>query len=148
MYKEQLMVNLMKFVQEIWKIFLITITTQLLKYIYYLREFFIKLFSYQIEQWTKDIAATHKDIIEYSVLGKSSEGRNINALTIGISHDNPLVVIDCGIHGREWISPATCLCYVDHVSFINHSIHILNENKIDLKKFKSFSYFMSYNMTM
>lgn len=39
-------------------------------------------------------------------------------LTIGTSTNNPLVIIDCGIHAREWITPAVCQCYVDHVRII------------------------------
>lgn len=69
----------------------------------------------EIEQWVHDIAASHPDLVQASVLGKTTEGRNINMLTIGTSQENPLVILDCGIHAREWIGPATCQCYVDHL---------------------------------
>jgi len=69
----------------------------------------------EINQWIKDIAASHPSLARASVLGKSFEGRDINMLTIGTSTNNPLVIIDCGIHAREWITPAVCQCYVDHL---------------------------------
>jgi len=69
----------------------------------------------EIEQWVSDIAAANPELARASVLGKTTESRNINMLTLGKSANNPLVVIDCGMHAREWISPAVCQCYVDHL---------------------------------
>ena len=37
-------------------------------------------------------------------------------LTIGSSTDNPIILIDCGIHAREWISPAFCQCFINEVN--------------------------------
>merc|ERR1719446_1974913 len=69
----------------------------------------------EIEQWVSDIAAANPELARASVLGKTTESRNINMLTLGKSANNPMVVIDCGMHAREWISPAVCQCYVDHL---------------------------------
>lgn len=46
-----------------------------------------------------------------NVIGKSSEGRDIRAVTItnGDGQNKSSVFIDAGIHGREWIAPATAL---------------------------------------
>jgi len=69
----------------------------------------------EIDEWTRTMANAHPAIARASVMGKSFEGRDINMLTIGTSTNNPLVILDCGIHAREWISPAVCQCYVDHL---------------------------------
>ena len=45
-------------------------------------------------------------------IGKSFEGRDIWAVTIG-KKNRPKIVIDCGVHAREWISPAFCLWLID-----------------------------------
>merc|ERR1712135_228491 len=37
---------------------------------------------------------------------------DIKMITIGSSTTNKQVVVDCGIHAREWISAAFCQCYV------------------------------------
>jgi carboxypeptidase B len=69
----------------------------------------------EIELWVNNMAATHPQLARASVIGKSFEGRNINMLTLGTSANNPIVLLDCGIHAREWISPSVCQCYVDHL---------------------------------
>lgn len=69
----------------------------------------------EIDGWVNDVANSHPALARASVVGKSYEGRNINLLTIGTSESNPLVILDCGIHAREWISPAVCQCYVNHL---------------------------------
>ena len=40
--------------------------------------------------------------------GKSYENRDLLAVRIG-NPSNRAIIIDCGIHAREWASPAFCL---------------------------------------
>ena len=61
--------------------------------------------------------ANMHDNVERSVLEISEEGREIPMLTIT---DNPsiesIVLIDCGFHAREWITPAFCHYFVEEAS--------------------------------
>jgi len=66
----------------------------------------------EINQWADDMASEYPTLARTSVMGKSTEGRDIKKITIGSSTSNNQIVIDCGIHAREWISPAFCQCYV------------------------------------
>nr|XP_039268566.1 carboxypeptidase B-like [Styela clava] len=64
----------------------------------------------EIDEW---ITSFTKDNSFASVVtigsGKSYEGRNMRGLKISTGSDRPAFVINCGIHAREWITPATCL---------------------------------------
>jgi len=71
----------------------------------------------QIIEWTNDIAALYPEILKREVLITSEEGREIPKLTLGSSSSNPIILIDCGIHAREWISPAFCQCWLNRVCF-------------------------------
>ena len=44
--------------------------------------------------------------VRLETIGRSSEGRELKLVRVGEA--GPAVWIDCGIHAREWISPATC----------------------------------------
>ena len=48
-------------------------------------------------------------------IGKSFESRDIWAVEIG-NKQRPKIVIDCGVHAREWISPAFCLWLIDSLT--------------------------------
>lgn len=74
----------------------------------------------EINQWTFDMAAQNPGVISRSVLGESFEKRDIPMLTISRNLNNPAILVDCGFHAREWISPAFCQCYVN--SLINDDI--------------------------
>jgi len=66
----------------------------------------------EIMQWADDMASEYPSLARTTVMGQSTEGRDIKMITIGSSTTNKQVVVDCGIHAREWISPAFCQCYV------------------------------------
>jgi len=66
----------------------------------------------EIDDWTREIANDYPNLVRRERLGYSYERRNITKLIVGSSPDNPQILIDCGIHGREWIAPAFCQCYV------------------------------------
>merc|ERR1712135_137629 len=66
----------------------------------------------EINQWADDMATEYPSLARTTVMGKSTEGRDIKMITIGSSTTNKQVVVDCGIHAREWISAAFCQCYV------------------------------------
>ncbi|XP_063171722.1 carboxypeptidase B2 isoform X2 [Candoia aspera] len=69
-----------------------------------------------IYSWMDEIAAGRPDIIQKIHIGNSFEKRPLYVLKL--SHRNRTsknaIWIDCGIHAREWISPACCLWFIGH----------------------------------
>ncbi|XP_018014542.1 carboxypeptidase B, partial [Hyalella azteca] len=63
----------------------------------------------QIVQHLQDVAAAY-DIVTLRSVGQTYEGRELYVVTINTTANaTPAIWIDCGIHAREWIAPATCL---------------------------------------
>ncbi|XP_040888561.1 carboxypeptidase B2 [Toxotes jaculatrix] len=65
-----------------------------------------------INRTTQENPSTVKTIL----IGSSSEKRPLYALKLSLNNrpDKKAMWIDCGIHAREWISPAFCLWFVHH----------------------------------
>ncbi|XP_072110603.1 carboxypeptidase B-like [Mobula birostris] len=68
----------------------------------------------QIEAWTAKIAEANPRLISREKIGKSYEGRSIYLLRVGKRKRvvKPAIFMECGIHAREWISPAFCQWFV------------------------------------
>ncbi|RWS23254.1 carboxypeptidase B-like protein, partial [Leptotrombidium deliense] len=73
----------------------------------------------EIVNFTKKIG-NHYKIAKYVEIGKTNDGLPLIVIQINESQKNipkklrnvsykPIVMIECGIHAREWISTATCL---------------------------------------
>ncbi|RWS03381.1 carboxypeptidase B-like protein [Dinothrombium tinctorium] len=64
-----------------------------------------------IETILKSQTAKFSAKVIYSTIGKTYENRNIYAMVIdeNPNESKPVVMLECGIHAREWVSPATCL---------------------------------------
>ena len=62
------------------------------------------------------INKTHtKNVFLYSI-GMTFENRSLNVLKLfGDNKSNKTVVIECGIHAREWISPAFCMWTINRL---------------------------------
>lgn len=69
----------------------------------------------EINNWTKEVAAAFSSIATREVMITSEEGRDIPMLTLSTNSANQIVLIDCGIHAREWISPCVCQYFVDEM---------------------------------
>ena len=63
-----------------------------------------------------DMEQQYPTLVTRSVIGTSWEGRDIPMLTLKTSDSKPAMLVDCGFHAREWISPAFCQCYVQQVN--------------------------------
>ena len=55
------------------------------------------------------------DLVSVKSLGHTYEGRQIRMVSVSLNpskiqkSNKPAIFMDCGIHAREWISPAFCL---------------------------------------
>ncbi|MCL4134687.1 UNVERIFIED_CONTAM: hypothetical protein GTU68_013932, partial [Idotea baltica] len=69
----------------------------------------------QIEAFLKGIASANPDRVTTTDIGKSYEGRSIWMVTIksGTAPSERSVIVDAGIHAREWIAPAVALYFID-----------------------------------
>ena len=69
----------------------------------------------QLEAWQYKVAGKHDFNSRVHELGTTFEGRNILGFEIGdldIASEKPKIVIDCGVHAREWIGPAACRQFI------------------------------------
>ncbi|CAH3025693.1 unnamed protein product, partial [Porites evermanni] len=65
----------------------------------------------------RETADKYKRRVRLFSVGTSYEGRHLFAVEIKANQDiaKPLVFINCGIHAREWVSPATCMCVIEQL---------------------------------
>ncbi|CEF69455.1 Peptidase M14, carboxypeptidase A domain-containing protein [Strongyloides ratti] len=63
------------------------------------------------------LESKYKDIVEINDLGITSNGRIIKYITIGYKTDKkkPIVIIESGAHGREWITQSSILIFIDNL---------------------------------
>ncbi|XP_042314677.1 mast cell carboxypeptidase A-like [Sceloporus undulatus] len=68
---------------------------------------------HQISAWTARIAKKYPKLVSRIKIGNTFENRSMYLLKIG-KQRNPkkAIFMDCGIHAREWISPAFCQWFV------------------------------------
>ncbi|XP_064645161.1 carboxypeptidase B-like [Lineus longissimus] len=71
----------------------------------------------EILQWLDVIAPTCSNGLNCNVqiIGQSFEGRDMKLIKLntGTSSGKKAIWIDCGIHAREWVSPATCVYMIN-----------------------------------
>nr|AEI58636.1 carboxypeptidase [Eupolyphaga sinensis] len=65
----------------------------------------------EINSYLEELAAKYPNLVTLESIGKSYEGRDMVVIKIssGGSGTRPAILIDGGIHAREWIAPATAL---------------------------------------
>uniref|UniRef100_A0A672U3I9 Carboxypeptidase B2 n=1 Tax=Strigops habroptila TaxID=2489341 RepID=A0A672U3I9_STRHB len=71
--------------------------------------------SLQIYYWMEEVVKVHSDLLQKIYIGSSYEKRPLYVLKLSKSQEKSrsAIWIDCGIHAREWISPAFCLWFID-----------------------------------
>ncbi|XP_072897653.1 carboxypeptidase B-like [Hemitrygon akajei] len=67
-----------------------------------------------INEWIAGTVARNTNLMALEEIGTSYEGRPINVIKISkkTGQTKPAIFMDCGIHAREWISPAFCQWFV------------------------------------
>ncbi|XP_071380683.1 carboxypeptidase B2-like [Centroberyx affinis] len=70
----------------------------------------------EIYEWINEVALAYPDMVETFSIGSSFENRSLQVLKLSGEKkaDKKAIWMDCGIHAREWISPAFCLWFVQH----------------------------------
>ncbi|XP_060920440.1 carboxypeptidase B [Labrus mixtus] len=68
----------------------------------------------KVQSWIASIASSNSNLISKQVIGNTYEGRAMTLLKLGKKSGStkPAIFMDCGIHAREWISPAFCQWFV------------------------------------
>ncbi|XP_056157102.1 carboxypeptidase O-like [Lampris incognitus] len=71
----------------------------------------------EITSWMNKMFKENPDVVSLLEYGKTYENRAISLLKIGLKGEvrKKAVWMDCGIHAREWISPAFCQYFVQQV---------------------------------
>lgn len=73
-----------------------------------------------IYQWLADLALKYPTIVEMTSIGKSFEGREIFVISLNKQQAKPVVIVEGGIHGNEWVATE----FVTYLAF--HLIHAIN----------------------
>jgi len=63
----------------------------------------------EIDAWIDNMASAYSDVVSVFTVGQSYYGQTFRGLKLSRGSNNPAFYMNCGIHAREWISPATCL---------------------------------------
>ena len=67
-----------------------------------------------LDKFAKDYPGT----FQLGSIGKSYESREIQLVILSKSNlttRKPIIFLECGVHAREWISPATCLYIINDI---------------------------------
>ncbi|XP_026742272.1 carboxypeptidase B-like [Trichoplusia ni] len=69
-------------------------------------------------EFMETVARRFPDLVTLQNLGKSYEGRKMNLVKISSNPNagNPIIFVDGGIHGREWVAPAMALYLIHRLS--------------------------------
>ena len=62
-------------------------------------------------------SAANNSLVSYANIGKSYYGLDMAQVTVSAGGDGmrEVIFLECGIHAREWVSPATCIWIFDQV---------------------------------
>ncbi|KFP69947.1 Carboxypeptidase O, partial [Acanthisitta chloris] len=71
----------------------------------------------EISQWMTQIQKNNSELVTQHILGKTFENRTMYYLQISqpSNKTKKIIWMDCGIHAREWISPAFCQWFVKEI---------------------------------
>lgn len=68
----------------------------------------------EIMQWLEALAASHESVASLVTVGDTYENRSVMGIKIhGSATPRPVIFLTCGLHAREWISPASCIYVIE-----------------------------------
>jgi hypothetical protein len=65
----------------------------------------------------------NRELASMYTAGKTYEGRDLNVIVLKTPTSQRAIWIDCGIHAREWVSPATCVYTINKVVFYSNFLN-------------------------
>ncbi|KAE8750824.1 hypothetical protein FOCC_FOCC002535 [Frankliniella occidentalis] len=68
-----------------------------------------------IYKWMDDLQKNNPDTVRVHTIGKSYEGLDMKGVVITFAPDQPVVMLESGIHAREWIAPAAATYFIDRI---------------------------------
>nr|XP_020013919.1 mast cell carboxypeptidase A [Castor canadensis] len=66
----------------------------------------------KIVAWTEKMVGKRPDVVSRIKIGSTVEDNPLYVLKIGKENERRAIFMDCGIHAREWVSPAFCQWFV------------------------------------
>ncbi|KAF5269910.1 hypothetical protein FQR65_LT05709 [Abscondita terminalis] len=71
----------------------------------------------EIQNYLAQEAKNHQDLVEVEGYGLSYEKRSLTLIKISSGGDDkkPMIFVDAGMHGREWLGPAQALYIIDQL---------------------------------
>ncbi|XP_041937242.1 carboxypeptidase O [Alosa sapidissima] len=70
----------------------------------------------EITGWMEQLEKEHQGVVTIVPYGQTYEKRSITLLKISVGSEKKKAIwMDCGIHSREWISPAFCQYFVKQI---------------------------------
>ncbi|XP_025948245.1 carboxypeptidase O [Dromaius novaehollandiae] len=71
----------------------------------------------EIYQWMTEVEESNSELVTQHYLGETSENQTMYYLQISqpSNKSKKIIWMDCGIHAREWISPAFCQWFVKEI---------------------------------
>lgn len=73
----------------------------------------------EIDRYLIVLEKAFPGLVKVATIGTTYEGRSIKIVTVSAKKKSkkskPAILMDCGIHAREWISPAFCLYAIDRL---------------------------------
>ena len=80
-------------------------------------EYTCSLFCYQINAYLQEVALNYPQLVTLQTIGQSYEGRDMIVIKIssGGNGNRPVVLVDGGIHAREWVAPAMTLYIINQL---------------------------------
>ncbi|XP_018335306.1 mast cell carboxypeptidase A-like [Agrilus planipennis] len=79
-------------------------------------------------EYLYDLAVKYPNIISIDNLGQSTEGKEIVVAKLSISKEDinkPIILIDAGIHAREWIAPAAALFIIKQLTEVSINMRLM-----------------------
>ncbi|XP_066998393.2 carboxypeptidase B [Anabrus simplex] len=70
-----------------------------------------------IVKYLNSLAKKYKDLVTVDKIGQTTEGRDLKIIKIsgGGGGKNPIILVDAGIHAREWVAPAMALYIINQL---------------------------------
>lgn len=68
-----------------------------------------------IQNFVSDKADKNPDIASTYDIGSTYEGRRLRAIVLKTADRKRGIWLDCGIHAREWVTPATCVYIIETI---------------------------------